>query len=149
MTHRRSLVAFLMVLPLIAGCDEKLSELAGPTPNLTPTFSSIQREIFLKSDSAGRLACSSCHNRAGTGFRFTGLDLSNDSAYSLLVGVPSRQRPSVLRVAPGNPDDSYMIHKIEGRRGILFDRMPADSPYLTTGQIAIIRRWIELGAQRN
>jgi len=28
-----------------AGCDEKLSEVTGPTPSLQPTLSSIQREI--------------------------------------------------------------------------------------------------------
>ena len=29
-----------------ASCDEKLSTLAGPTPNLEPTFASIQHDIF-------------------------------------------------------------------------------------------------------
>ena len=149
MTRLRYAIALLVLLPLIAGCDETLSEFAGPTPNLTPTFSSIQREIFLKGDSTGREACSGCHNRVGTGFRLTGLDLSNDNSYNLLVGVPSRERPSILRVAPGDPDNSYLIHKIEGRRGIVDDRMPQEPPYLTDGQVAIIKRWIELGAQRN
>lgn len=142
-------IALLVVLPLLVGCDETLSEFAGPTPNLTPTFSSIQREVFLRGDSTGRSSCSSCHNRVGTAFRLTGLDLSNDNAYTLLVGVPSREKPSVLRVAPGDPDNTYLVHKIEGRRGIVDDRMPADPPYLTDGQVAIIKRWIELGAQRN
>src|SRR4030095_9035706 len=46
------------------GCDESLSDLTGPTPNLEPTFSSIQQNIFSSGDSAGRPACTNCHNPA-------------------------------------------------------------------------------------
>ena len=148
MTRFRYALALFAILPFLASCDETLSDFAGPTPNLTPTFSSIQREIFQRGDSTGRVACTSCHNRVGIATRQTGLDLTAD-AYTLLVGAPSRQRPSVLRVAPADPDSSYLVHKLEGRRGIVDDRMPQNPPYLTDGQMAIIRRWIELGAQRN
>ena len=54
-----------------AACDEKLTDLTGPTPNLTPTFSSIQREIFDTRDSSGRLACTQCHNAIGGQFNGT------------------------------------------------------------------------------
>ena len=132
-----------------AGCDESLAELAGPTPNLTPTFSSIQRDIFQATDSSGRPSCASCHNPNGSGFRAVGLDLGSDAAYGQLVGVPSRQRPGVLRVVPGDPDSSYLVQKLEGRDGIAGTRMPQRGPFLTDGQMAIIRRWIQLGAPRN
>ena len=49
----------------VAGCDEKLSNLTGPTPNLQPTFSSIQHEIFDTTDASGRQACINCHTTAG------------------------------------------------------------------------------------
>ncbi len=49
----------------MAGCDEKLSDVAGPTPDLEPTFSSIQREIFNTTDSSGRVACIQCHSDNG------------------------------------------------------------------------------------
>ena len=41
----RLLRLFVCVLPLLtmAACDEKLSDLTGPTPNLTPSFASIQK----------------------------------------------------------------------------------------------------------
>ena len=132
-----------------AACDESLAELAGPTQNLTPTFSSIQREIFQASDSSGRASCASCHNPNGGAFRQVGLDLASDRAYDALVNVPSTQRPGLLRVAPGDPDGSYLVHKIEGRSGIIGVRMPRTPPYMTDGQIQIIRRWIEIGAPRN
>jgi hypothetical protein len=113
-----------------------------------PTFSSIQRDIFDASDAAGREACTFCHNPASPRFRESGLNLRADVAYDQLVGVRSRQR-SMLRVAPGDPENSYLLHKLEGRSGIFGDRMPETPPYLTDGQIAIIRRWIEIGAPRN
>ena len=37
---------FIVVSALaMGGCDEKLSDITGPTPNLEPTLSSIQSEI--------------------------------------------------------------------------------------------------------
>jgi len=145
-------VAFVTVLcaALAAGCDESLESVAGPTPNLTPTFTSIQRDIFQASDSSGRPSCVSCHNRNNTFvFRQVDLDMSPDNSYASLVGVASRQRPNVLRVAPGDPANSYLVHKVEGGSGISGQRMPSGGPYLADGQIAIIERWIELGAKRD
>ena len=133
-----------------AGCDESLRPIAGPSPNLTPTFSSIQRDIFESTDDAGRAACVTCHRPGGIGFFAVGLDLTSGGAYNALVGVPSRQRPDVARVAPGDPDDSYLIHKLEKRAGIVGLQMPLNGPpYLTDGQIRIIKRWIETGAANN
>jgi hypothetical protein len=132
-----------------AGCDEKLSDFTGPTPNLEPTFSSISQDIFQAVDSSGRAACTQCHTTAGS--RFTaGLNLEPSVAYANLVGVASTERPNLLRVAPGDPDGSYLIHKLEGRAGIVGERMPRTSgPFLTEGQMLVIRRWIELGAPNN
>ena len=130
-----------------AACDEDLSTLAGPTPNLTPTFSSIQTEIFNTTDSSGRLACINCHNPAG---RPAGLDLTSPGSYARLVGVASVERPALQRVTPGNPDASYLIHKLEGGPAIVGTRMPRGTgPFLTPGQMQIVRRWIELGANND
>ena len=53
-------------------------------------------------------------------------------------------------MAPGDPENSYLIHKLEGRPGIVGVRMPRGTgPFLTAGQITIIRRWIELGAHND
>jgi hypothetical protein len=132
-----------------AACDEDLSTLAGPTPNLTPTFSSIQTEIFNTTDSSGRLACINCHNPAGRAFT-AGLDLTSPGSYARLVGVASVERPGLQRVTPGNPDGSYLIHKLEGGPAIVGVRMPRGTgPFLTSGQMQIVRRWIELGANND
>jgi hypothetical protein len=125
----------------MGACDEKLSDLTGPTPNLQPTFSSIQSEIFSQ-------RCVGCHN-GSTRFLPAVMNLTQGNAYASLVGVPSIQKPALHRVAPGDPENSYMIHKLEGRAGITGQRMPLAGTALTDGQILVIRRWIELGAPNN
>jgi hypothetical protein len=70
-------------------------------------------------------------------------------SYNNLVNVASRQRPGAVRVVPEDPDSSYLIHKLEGGPNIAGVRMPLNGPYLTEGQILVIRRWIETGAPNN
>ena len=133
----------------IAACDESLSSLTGPTPNLEPTFASIQREIFDTTDASGRQACTSCHTAAGR-VPPAGLNLTSGVSYAALVGVSSTERPGVLRVAPGDPDGSYIVHNLEGAPNIVGSRMPRGTgPYLSSGQMLVIRRWIEQGAPNN
>ena len=50
---------------------------------------------------------------------------------------------------PGDPENSYLIHKLEGRSTIAGVRMPTNGPFLTDGQVLVIRRWIEIGAPNN
>ena len=132
-----------------AACDEKLSTLAGPTPDLEPTFASVQKNVFELTDSAGRNACTNCHTNVGRN-PSGGLNLLHDLAYDQLVNVPARGKPGATRVIPGDPNNSYIIHKVEGRSDIVGRRMPFNGPpYLTDGQILILRRWIAIGAPRN
>jgi hypothetical protein len=141
-------IALVALLATATGaCDENLSDVAGPTPNLEPTFSSIQREIFNQTDSSGRRACITCHSGAQAPF---GLSLVEGVSYGNLVGVATRQKAGAIRVIPGDPDNSYMVQKLEGAPGIVGARMPfTGGPYLTDGQMQIIRRWIELGARND
>jgi hypothetical protein len=144
---RLGYVVLIVVAVGSAGCDESLSNFTGPTPDLEPTFSSIQQNIFSAGDSSGRPACTNCHNAIGSRFNF--LDLSPAVSYNNLVNVASRQRPGAVRVVPEDPDSSYLIHKLEGGPNIAGVRMPLNGPYLTEGQILVIRRWIETGAPNN
>jgi hypothetical protein len=130
-------------------CDQPLTTLAGPTPDLTPTFSTIQRDIFESTDVAGRVACTNCHTSA-RGLPAGGLSLDHDAAYRNLVGVSSVAKPGRVRVVPGDPDGSYLVHKLEGGPDIAGRRMPfSGPPYLTDGQLLILRRWIQDGAANN
>jgi hypothetical protein len=133
-----------------AACDESLSDLTGPTPNLEPTLSSIQHEIFDTTDSSGRLACVTCHAPIGGRAAAAGMNLTAGNSYAALVGVSSIERPGVLRVVAGDPENSYLIHKLEGRPSIVGVRMPRGTgPFLTDGQILVIKRWIETGARND
>ena len=150
MTIVRSLRVFVAAAALAAAaCDEKLSTVTGPTPNLEPTFSSIAANIFESTDSSGRAACTNCHTDAGRA-PAAGLNLRAAVAHAQLVNVSSIQKPGLMRVAPGNPDGSYLVHKLDGRSDIVGQRMPRTAgPFLTEGQMMVIRRWIELGAPNN
>jgi hypothetical protein len=150
--RRRLLYGALAVTVTVgaAACDESLSDLTGPTPNLTPTFTSIQHEIFDTTDSSGRLACINCHAPIGGRAAAAGLNLTSGNSYAALVGVSSAERPGVLRVTAGDPENSYLIHKLEGRPSIVGVRMPRGTgPFLTEGQILVIKRWIETGARND
>ena len=107
---------------------------AGTTP-LTADFASIQAHVFTP-------ICTVCHAGAGAP---QGLRLDATHSHALLVGVPSTEVSSVLRVAPGRPDASYVIQKLEGHAAV-GARMPLGGPYLDTPTIAVIRQWITDGA---
>lgn len=80
-----------------------------------------------------------------------GMNLSAGLAYSNTVNVPSRQVPRLYRVAPGDPDSSYLMLKLQGLAGAVGGvgtRMPLGGQ-LTPAQIDTIRAWIAAGAQNN
>jgi hypothetical protein len=132
----------------VSGCDEKLSDITGPTQNLTPTFSSIQNDIFANTDSSGRTQCVTCHTNQGRAAA-GGLNLVGDG-YNALVNRPSIASAGSILVIPGDPENSYLIKKLKGSAGIVGLRMPRNGPpFLTDGQITVIERWIQEGARNN
>jgi len=148
---KRTMVTVTILAAAIAGgaCDESLKDIAGPSPTLTKSFASIQAEIFESSDSSGRAACVQCHTNVGR-TPAGGMNLTHGAAYSALVGVASTGKAGATRVIPGDADNSYLVQKLEGTPGIAGQRMPRGSgPYLTEGQMLIIRRWIAEGAANN
>jgi hypothetical protein len=79
-----------------------------------------------------------------------GLNLLPGLSHSSLVGVASTGKPGAVRVIPGDPENSYIIHKLEGRSTIIGVRMPrGNGPFLTDGQILVLKRWISNGAPNN
>jgi len=108
----------------------------GATGPLAPSFDSIQANVF-------EPLCSHCHSGANAP---AGLRLDAANSYALLVGIPSVERPGILRVAPGNPSASYVIQKLEGTAAV-GERMPAGLPPLPQADINVIRQWIADGAQ--
>lgn len=148
---RRTLALAILGVALLgaAACDEKLSDIAGPTPNLEPTFSSINSLLFQASDSSGRRTCVQCHTDQGR-TPAARLLLTPGAAYNSLVNAPSLNRPGEVFVRPGDPDNSYLVKKLEGTAGITGGRMPLGSAaFLTEGQMLIVRSWIAKGARND
>lgn len=155
----RSLLRILAIAALAAGvtaCDESADDfnwtsLSGPTPNLEPRFLSIQQNIFEAPDSSGRVACTNCHTNVGRA-PAGNLNLLRDFAYDQLVNRSSGQRAGTPLVAPNNSAGSYLIEKLVAvpTAPIVGRRMPIGGPpFLTDGQILVIKRWIDTGAARN
>jgi methionine-rich copper-binding protein CopC len=103
---------------------------------VTADFQSIQDNVFTP-------ICSKCHIGGGAP---EGLQLDAAHSYNLLVGVPSAEQPAVLRVKPGDPDNSYMVRKIENVNGISGMQMPLNEMPLPQATIDAIRQWITNGA---
>jgi methionine-rich copper-binding protein CopC len=103
---------------------------------VTADFQSIQANIFTP-------ICSKCHIGASAP---EGLQLDAAHSYNLLVGVPSAEQPSLLRIKAGDPDNSYMVHKIEGLPGITGGQMPLGETPLPQATINAIRQWVTNGA---
>ena len=108
-----------------------------PAPPFGANFSEIQAELFTPT-----CAVSGCHTGAAAP---QGLRLDEDNSYGLLVDVASTEVPSILRVAPGDPDNSYLIQKLEGTASV-GEQMPFGGPPLPQASIDVIRQWIIDGA---
>jgi hypothetical protein len=105
-------------------------------------FARIEKRIF-------KVSCTtaSCHGAAGAG----GLMLTRDVDLANLVGVqasnPVAAAAGLLRVAPGDPDRSFLVRKLEGTlEAGEGDAMPQSGARLRSDLIELIRRWIAAGA---
>jgi hypothetical protein len=108
----------------------------GASGPLAPNFDSIQANVF-------EPLCEHCHAGANAP---AGLRLDAANSYAMLVGVSAVLRPALRRVAPGDPNNSFIIQKLEGTAGV-GERMPAGLPAVPQADIDIIRQWIADGAQ--
>jgi hypothetical protein len=139
-------VAFLALLVGLSGCsggsggggnNNPPPPPPPPPPAFNPVFSEIQSSVFNPN-----CATSGCHQGAGAP---QGLRLDETNSYALLVDVDSTQDPTVKRVAAGDPNNSYLIQKLEGTASV-GQQMPAGGPPLPQANIDIIRQWITDGA---
>ena len=74
------------------------------------------------------------------------MNLSSAAAtHAALVGVTSLEVGTLQRVNAGNPNQSYLIHKLEGTQTVGV-RMPQGGPFLDQATIDQVRAWIQAGA---
>lgn len=133
----------LLVIALTA-CGELKSPTepngGGDPVDPTATLTRVQTEVFTPS-----CATLGCHDLVGQQAQ---LVLTEARAYDATVGQPSTQMPSLMRVAPGDPDSSYLLRKLTGA-GITGSRMPFGAPPLDDAKIRLVRDWIRRGAPRD
>lgn len=105
-----------------------------------PTLAQLQASIFGP-------RCSGCHTGGG-GALPASLNLSSASAtYAALVDVNSTEVGTLKRVAAGDPNNSYVVQKLEGTQAV-GARMPLGGPFLDQATINQVRAWIQAGALR-
>lgn len=132
-------LCLLLLVLVLAGCER-----AGPLEDEAPagaTLSAIQERIFDTS-----CAVSGCH--AGSSPQM-GMSLESGQSFGDIVGVQSIERNDLMRVDPGNPEDSYLLKKVRGDADIVGMRMPLGRSNLSGENIELIRQWIEDGALDN
>ena len=105
------------------------------------TFSRVQNLVLTPS-------CASVNCHKGSSSQY-GLDLSSGLAYSNLVNVPSGQMPALNRVTRGNPNQSYLVQKIERNAPDVGQQMPLNGQPLNTDLQQLVRNWIAEGAKNN
>jgi uncharacterized protein (TIGR03118 family) len=108
------------------------------------TLSQLQASVFTP-------ICSGCHNGSNPpGGALPGSqNLSAGNSFAALVGVASLEQPALRRVKAGDPDNSYLIQKLEGAASISGSRMPLGGPFLEQATIDEIKSWISSGAPNN
>lgn len=68
------------------------------------------------------------------------------TAYYNLVNVKSKTYPDILRVKPGDPDNSLVIQRLDGTTVVA---VPLERTSISEDEIRVIRRWIKNGALNN
>lgn len=103
-----------------------------------PQLSTVEQQVFARS-----CAFSSCHSASAS--PAGGLNLVG-STYERLVSVKSTLAPDKQRVVPSDPAGSFLFEKISQDKPSTGKRMPPGQP-LAEDEIAMIRGWIEAGAE--
>ncbi|MBI3181591.1 MAG: hypothetical protein HYZ28_05570 [Myxococcales bacterium] len=130
------------MLSLGCGPGPKVGEPVDPEPPVEATFSSISEGILQRT-----CAVSGCH--VGDPPPRAPMSLESGRAYGALVGVASMQAPRLMRIAPGDPEKSYLLYKLRGSAssvGGIATRMPLGRQALPEQEISAIQEWIAKGA---
>ena len=118
----------LLVLTSCSGGQSGMS--AGTTmtapPPLMADFASIQTNIFTP-------ICSGCHSGPNPA---ANLDLDAAHSYDDLVNVPSTEQPTLDRVKPGDPANSFLvIHMQQDGDGAPASDIPFVVQWITDGAL--------------
>lgn len=130
---------YIVFLGILIGYGCERSE--EPVIDDTPKLSVIQAEILDLN-----CAVSGCHVGATPP---KGLNLEDGSTFSNTVNVASDEVPTLMRIKPGDPEESYLYLKITGDASITGSQMPLGRSPLSAEEMDQIRDWILEGAIDN
>jgi uncharacterized protein (TIGR03118 family) len=110
------------------------------------TLTQLQTQIFTP-------ICSGCHTGGGTSLPGV-QNLTAGNTFANIVNVASIEQPSLLRIKPNDPANSYLVQKILGAPGITGSRMPfgcgsTANPCLDQPTIDLVKTWVSQGALNN
>ena len=97
-----------------------------------------QKVLSILDDRCGSI--DGCHG-IGAG----GMGIQTGKEFQVLINVPSSEEPTLVRVRPGDPDQSYLWKKLACEGGIQGSCMPADG-VLDPVYVQAFHDWIEAGA---
>ena len=130
--------------PSLSATDQSDAAFAISPPPQAVSFASQLQPILTASCTGAQ-----CHDAM---IPASGLQLTAGTAYGALVNVSSKEAPctSYKLVAPGKPDQSYLVFKLQGT-GTCFSGgvMPKGMPALSPTQLQLFRDWIANGAPNN
>jgi hypothetical protein len=127
--------------PALTATDTSDADFSISPPPQQVSFASQVQPIFTANCTSAQ-----CHD---ANMPQQGLNLTAGAAYAAIVGIAATECTSTKLVAPGQPDQSYLVFKLEGS-GTCFtgSRMPKGAA-LTAAQIQLVRDWVANGAPNN
>jgi hypothetical protein len=138
--RHEAIIGLLATALVTTACGTKKTlpfEPGGGPPSPDATFTRVQSEVFTVS-----CALSGCH--AGSA-PTAGMNLSAGVSYGNIVGVVSTERGDLQRIAPGDPERSYLVKKIRGDADIVGSQMPLIGS-ITAAKRQLVIDWVRRGA---
>ncbi len=128
----------------LTGCGDEKRLPTEPTtePPADATFARVQAEVFTP-----KCALSGCHTSPVSAAP-EGLVLDQGSAYDNIFLIRSKQRPNLFRIAPSDPENSYLVRKIFPFTDITGEHMPQTGS-ITDAQRQLVKQWVAQGALRD
>jgi hypothetical protein len=114
------------------------------TNNGTPTLTADVQPILTQN-----CAVSGCHSGASPA---QGMSLVTGQTIANTVDVASNELPTMDRIEPSDPDQSYLVQKLQGTQAAVGGsgaQMPLGGAALSQAEINTIRQWIAAGAVDN
>lgn len=113
-----------------------------PTATQAVTLADVQAQVF--TPHCLTVGCHTSTSQAGN------MVLENGAAFASLVEIPAvnfaAMTAGLVRVSPGNPEDSFLLIKLTGPTIPQGSMMPMGQLPLSADLIALVRNWIAQGA---